>query len=133
MTLKRSPKIIIPKKFTITLLFAEKTIFLNIKIIGKMKKEDIKVKQMTKEQEKQSAMLSQQILLKDKYRQSLKMVTQMDIQELAKVHPDWCTKDVLVYIVKDYNPDLPSQILIEMTEFITSEWDKIKTKQFVAA
>jgi hypothetical protein len=98
-----------------------------------MKKEDIKVKQMTKEQEKQSAMLSQQILLKDKYRQSLKMVTQMDIQELAKVHPDWCTKDVLVYIVKDYNPDLPSQILIEMTEFITSEWDKIKTKQFVAA
>jgi hypothetical protein len=95
-----------------------------------MKKEDIKVKKMTVEQEKQSEMLSQKILLKDNYRQSLKMVTRMDIQALAKAHPDWCTKDVLVYIVKDYNPDLPSQILIEMTEFITSEWDKIKTKQF---
>jgi hypothetical protein len=98
-----------------------------------MKKDDIKVGKMTEDQEKQSAIISQQILLKDKYRQALKTITKMEIQNLAKEHPDWCTKDVLVYIVKDYNPELPSQILIEMTQFITNEWDIVKTKQLAVA
>jgi hypothetical protein len=98
-----------------------------------MKRDDIKVGKMTEEQEKQSAIISQQILLKDKYRQSLKTVTKLVIQNLAKEHPDWCTKDVLVYIIKDYNPELPSQILIEMTQFITNEWDIVKSKQLVVA
>ena len=98
-----------------------------------MKKEDIKVKKMTEVEEKQSAIISQKILLSEKYRHALKLVTKMDIQELAKKHPDWCSKDVLVYIVKAYNQDLPSEILVEMTAFITNEWDSIKANQLVAA
>lgn len=95
--------------------------------------ETIVSRPMTEAENEESKLISKKAFFKDKYRNALKTVTKLDIQELAKEHPDWCTKDVLVYIIKNYNPDLPSQILIEMTQFITSEWDIVKSKQLALA
>ena len=70
-----------------------------------------------------------------KYRLALKLYATLDIQAYAKTQPNWAAKDVLAAIVKDYDPQLPSNILLEMTQFILEEWEKNQmTKQdFVPA
>jgi hypothetical protein len=90
-------------------------------------------KKMTESENEESKIMSKKAFFKDKYRRSLEIATKIEIQKLAKQHPDWSTKDVLVYIIKDYSPELPSQILVEMTQFITNEWDIVKTKLLAVA
>lgn len=59
-----------------------------------------------------------------KYRLALKLYATLDIQAYAKTQPNWAAKDVLAAIIKDYDPQLPSNILLEMTQFILEEWEK---------
>ncbi len=61
---------------------------------------------------------------KEKYRKSLKTLTKVEMRQLQKVHPEWQLKDVLSALFNDFNPELPSSILLEMTQFIIVEWEK---------
>lgn len=63
--------------------------------------------------------------LKEKFRLSLKSLTKRLIQERATIHSEWTAQEVLVDIMKGYNPKLPPVVLLEMTQFILEEWEKI--------
>lgn len=47
----------------------------------------------------------------------------------AQTHSEWGAKDVLAEIVKDYDKDLPSKILLEMAAYIIAEWEKIRASK----
>jgi hypothetical protein len=63
---------------------------------------------------------------KKKYRLALQIYAIVEINEYAKTQPTGTAKDILSAIVKDYDPQLPSDILLEMTQFILQEWEKIQ-------
>ncbi len=93
-------------------------------LITEPQSEKVYIKHMTEEELLQMAMLSQKSFFKEKYRHGLKVLTRMDMQRLQQEHPDWRLKDVLAAILKNYNPELPAVILLEMTQFIIAEWEK---------
>ncbi len=63
-------------------------------------------------------------LFKEKYRNSLKSLTKVKMRSLNMQHPEWQLKDVLITVIKDYNPELPTPILLEMIQFIAAEWEQ---------
>ncbi len=67
--------------------------------------------------------------LRKKYRLALQFSAFMDLQELAKTHPEWGAKDVLVEIMKDYYSDFPAELVLEMSAYIVTEWEKIKASK----
>jgi hypothetical protein len=67
---------------------------------------------------------SKMAFLKEKYRKGLKTLTKYEMRQFVKQHPEGQLKDVLVALIKDYNPELPPSILLEMTQFIISEWER---------
>jgi hypothetical protein len=86
-------------------------------------------KQMTDEESAQMAIIAQKSLQKDKYRQALKSLSKMKIHEYYEVNPDWSAKDILLNVMKEYNPNLPSVVLLEMTQFILNEWESIQASK----
>jgi hypothetical protein len=70
-----------------------------------------------------TAAFSKTAFFKEKYRKSLKTLTKYEMRQFIKQYPDGQLKDVLVALIKDYNPELPPSILLEMTQFIISEWE----------
>lgn len=99
-----------------------------------MKKENCEIientiphRYMTDAEKAQSALLSEKSFFKEKYRHALKMTTKMKIEEYAQIHPEWTIKDVLIAIITGYNSQLPSQVILEMIQFIVIEWEKILT------
>jgi hypothetical protein len=99
-----------------------------------MKKENIihnqsQYKQMTAEESTQMAIIAQKSLYKEKYRHALKSLSKMKIYEYYGTNPDWSAKDILLNVMKEYNPNLPSVVLIEMTQFILNEWESIKSSK----
>jgi hypothetical protein len=93
-------------------------------LISEFSSEKAFIKPMTEKQFLQMATLSQKSFFKEKYRHGLKILTQMDMEKYLQEHPDWRLKDVLAAILKNYNPELPAIILLEMTQFIIAEWEK---------
>ena len=87
--------------------------------------EHILHREMTGEEKAQAAILSQKSFLKEKYRYALKLTTQMKVHEYAQTNPEWGTKDVLIAILKGYNSQLPSIVILEMVQFIMNEWENI--------
>jgi hypothetical protein len=61
-----------------------------------------------------------------KYKLALQLYAKLDMAAYAQTHPEWGAKDVLAEIVKDYDKDLPSEILLEMAQYIITEWEKIQ-------
>jgi hypothetical protein len=66
---------------------------------------------------------------KKKYRLALQMYAKLDIVEYAQSYPTWAAKDVLSEIVKDYDKNLPAEILLEMSHYIVTEWEKIQASK----
>ena len=83
--------------------------------------------EMTDAEKAETAIITRNSYLKEKYRMSLKSYTKRKIQEYANIHADWRAKEVLVEIMKGYNPELPPVVLLEMTQFILEEWAKRQT------
>jgi hypothetical protein len=71
----------------------------------------------------ETATFSKTAFFKEKYRKSLKTLTRYEMRQFIKQHPDGQLKDALAALIKDYNPELPPAILLEMTQFIISEWE----------
>lgn len=72
----------------------------------------------------ESTAFSKTAFLKEKYKKSLKTLTKYEMRQFIKQHPDGQLKDALAALIKDYNPELPPSILLEMTQFIISEWER---------
>jgi hypothetical protein len=79
--------------------------------------------QMTEADILETATFSKTAFFKEKYRKSLKTLTKYEMRQFRKLHPDGQLKDALAALIKDYNPELPPSILLEMTQFIISEWE----------
>ena len=101
-----------------------------------MKKESNDVRQvsnniphryMTEAENQQMRLLSKKSFFKEKYRHALKISTKIDLLLLNQTHPEWTAKDVLSSLVKSYDPQLPTLILLEMTQFILAEWEILQT------
>ena len=79
---------------------------------------------MTESDILETASFSKTAFFKEKYRKGLKTLTKYEMRQFRKEHPDGQLKDVLVALIKDYNPELPPSILLEMTQFIIAEWER---------
>jgi hypothetical protein len=85
------------------------------------------IREMTEAEKAETAIITRNSYLKEKFRMSLKFYTKRKIQEYADIHADWRAKEVLVEIMKGYNPELQPVVLLEMTQFILDEWEKKQT------
>jgi hypothetical protein len=84
------------------------------------------LRQMTEAESKQMAIIAHKSLYKDKYRNALKSLSKIKVYEYYETHPNSSAKEVLVNVINGYNPNLPSAVLLEMTQFILNEWEAIK-------
>ena len=85
-----------------------------------------KIRYMTEEESVQATILSKNSFFKEKYRHALKLTTKIKVYQSSQTNPEWSAKDVLIAIMKGYNSQLPSAILLEMAQFIVSEWETIQ-------
>ena len=90
---------------------------------------NLKVNIVEVEDKARLASMKQQSYLKKKYRLALKFSAMMDIQEYAKTHPEWGAKDVLVEIMKHYYSDFPPVVVLEMAEYIVTEWQRVQASK----
>jgi hypothetical protein len=77
----------------------------------------------------QSVVVDHKRFYRKKYKLALQLYAKLDMVAYAQTHPEWGAKDVLAEIVKDYDKDLPSEILLEMAEYIVTEWGKIQASK----
>jgi hypothetical protein len=80
---------------------------------------------MTAEEEAELDIITQDSFYKPKYRNGLKIMTKLDVQEYYRAHPDCKAKDLLSDMMKEYNPEIPTPILLEMAQVILEEWERL--------
>jgi maltose-binding protein MalE len=71
---------------------------------------------MTNEEDIETEVIAENSTYNKKYREALKMSVKLDVQELSQVQPDTTAKEVLMAVLKDYDTDIPSPILLEMAQ-----------------
>ena len=79
---------------------------------------------MPKKTAKQRDALRDKVFKSKKYRMGLEMVTALSYDELRQTHPEWPLKDILAETVKGFNPDLPPNLLVDMTRLICRKWEE---------
>jgi hypothetical protein len=97
----------------------------NTLILDNLQASGIKIRLMTEEENVQMAKLAKKAYHRPQYRNALKVITKLHLQEYYLKHPDCSVKDMLSEMIKGYSPSLPSDILLEMTQFILAEWKEI--------
>jgi hypothetical protein len=90
---------------------------------------NLNVRLMTEEERAQMAVLDNKKYNRKKYKMALQFGAKMKLYELSNAHPEWGAKDVLVDIMKDYYSDFPAELVLEMSEYIVTEWEKIKASK----
>lgn len=90
---------------------------------------NLKINIVVETDEARATSMRQQSYLKKKYRLALKFSAMMDIQKYAETHPEWGAKDVLVEIMNNYYSDFPPVIVLEMAEYIVTEWERVKVSK----
>lgn len=79
--------------------------------------------------EEQIPELDNKRFYRKKYKLALQLYAKLDMVAYAQTHTEWGTKDILAEIVKDYDKNLPSDILLEMAQYIVIEWEKIQASK----
>lgn len=59
-----------------------------------------------------------------KFRLALEFASLRHFHQIVSEHPDWPLKDVLSDILKGFNPEIPPDMILEMTQLIIREWEK---------
>jgi hypothetical protein len=95
------------------------------------KPNNISTSEMTREEEIETGIIVDNPSYQKKYREALKVSVKLDVQEFGQTQPEASSKDVLVAVLKEYDPDIPSPILLEMAQVILSEWETIQSSQKV--
>ncbi len=88
---------------------------------------------MTPEEEREARLITPKIYASKKFRKSMKNLALFVLDELRAAHPDWSLNKLLAAIFQDCSPDLPASLLLEMTEAIVAEWEKMAKLEAVAA
>jgi CBS-domain-containing membrane protein len=91
------------------------------------KPKNSQVREMTDVEKERIEVITRNSYSKKKYRMALEVTTKMMVQDVYAQHPDWSVRDVLTTMLKEYNKDLPSTLLLEMTQLIVNEWEKKQT------
>lgn len=65
-----------------------------------------------------------------KYREALKVSVKLDVQEFGQTQPKASAKDVLIAILTEYDPDIPSPILLELARVILADWTTIQAGKY---
>lgn len=66
---------------------------------------------------------------KEKFRRALKSHSQTRVYEFYKTNPEWGAKDILINVMMGYNPDLPSDVVLEIAEYILQQWDILQASK----
>ncbi|MCB0518619.1 MAG: hypothetical protein H6577_04805 [Lewinellaceae bacterium] len=82
-------------------------------------------KPMTEEQDKQATILHKKSFYKEKYRVGLKSLLKLKMKKIIGENPNAPLTEVLSDLVKRLSPEIPPEILTEMTLFIIAEWEKM--------
>lgn len=64
----------------------------------------------------------------NKYKASVKNDISEDLILLYNSNPNVPLKEVIIYALKDLDDDLPSHLLLEMTQFALAEWQKLSVE-----
>jgi hypothetical protein len=99
----------------------------NTLILDNLQASGIKIRLMTEEENVQMAKLAKKAYHRPQYRNALKIITKLHLQEYYLKHPDCSVKDMLSEMIKGYSPSLPSDILLDMAKVILEEWESLKT------
>ena len=75
--------------------------------------------------------IKKKVLSSKKYLKASELAAQIEMNRLRDEHPNWELKDVLSVILKDFPPEIPSQLLLQLTQFIVEEWEKIEMEEAV--
>ncbi len=67
-----------------------------------------------------------------KFKKTLEFTTLFRFDELRLAHPDWELNKILGNIMLGYSKDIPSALLLEMTQLIIAEWEKKGELEIVA-
>lgn len=57
---------------------------------------------------------------------ALQDLTSVNLLRLKAENPSWELKDVMAEIIKNYPPEMPTDILQQMTNHIFSEWEALE-------
>lgn len=90
--------------------------------------ESVPFRYMTEAENKQMADLTKNSFFKEKYRHALKVSTKIELFQLYVAHPEWTAKDILITLLNGYDASLPPSLLLEMAQFIMTEWEILQTK-----
>ena len=82
---------------------------------------------MTKEEEVEADIIAFNTSYTKKYREALKASVKLDVQEFAQVQPNATAKEALIAVLKDYDSDIPSPILLEMAKVVLADWAVFQT------
>jgi hypothetical protein len=102
------------------------------KAIGQLdvsRPEHIPVRNMTEEEKARIEIITKNSYRKEKFRRGLKSYSQMRVYEFYKTNPEWGAKDILINVMMGYNPDLPSDVVLEIAEYILQQWEVLQTSK----
>lgn len=95
---------------------------------------DLNVKAMPNEVKEWFELIKDdKIFFPKKYYSGLKLSIKSDLVKLFKNQPNKPLKDVIAKKIKDLNPIIPADKLLELTEFIIKTWQKLKEGNLVVA
>lgn len=81
---------------------------------------------MTEEEKAKNPIDPVKSFRKEKFRRGLKSHSQTRVYQFYKTNPEWGAKDILINVMRGYNPDLPSDVVLEIARYILEQWDIIK-------
>ena len=67
-----------------------------------------------------------------KHLKALKGIALIAVLEARGKHPEWNLNEVLSDLVKGFNPELPPQFLLELTQHVIQTWVTLEEKQAAA-
>lgn len=77
--------------------------------------------------------IHRQVLASEKYLKSSELATRLYFNELVQKHPDWNLKEIFVAVVQTFPDEMPPKVMLNMTQIIFEEWEKIKLDEAIAA
>ena len=84
---------------------------------------------MTEEEDLETDIITENPSYGKKYREALKVSVKLDVEEFGQTQPNATAKEALVAILKNYDTDLPSPILLEMAQIILADWETIQASK----
>lgn len=88
--------------------------------------EHIPHRYMTEEEKIRVDIITKNSFRKEKFRYALKSHSQTKVYEFYKTNPEWGAKDILINVMKGFNPDLPSDVVLEIAQYILHQWETIQ-------